>query len=86
MMEAKKTPRATMSINATEKRLTRRDEDTHEELVETMRTWLTKHHGPFDAVYVLCFLEGDCEHPYHVTVTAPSEPGRDFICDLCGAE
>lgn len=67
-------------MNATEKRLTRTD--ARETLLESVRVWLVKHHGPLDAVYLLRFLHGDCEHPYHVTSGNSSE--REYVCDLCG--
>lgn len=73
--------------NATEKRLTRDIRvDAEEQIsVELVRMWLTDHHAPEDAAYLLSFLNGDCEHPY--PVFAPDARNvTTRVCDLCGIE
>lgn len=71
------------SKNPTEKRLTR-GEDAHEQLIDSIRVWLDKHHGPKDADYLRSFLNGSCEHPYHRKTDDDVGPEARYMCDLCG--
>lgn len=64
-------------------------------LLDVVRDWLSKHHGPLDARYLRSFFDGDCQHPYHVKqaedLRSAKQAGDDLeevegkhVCDLCG--